>query len=44
MRSVTATRSLSYFGHKETIEAATREAAEFEAKDRVGDTVPIVAH
>jgi hypothetical protein len=28
-------------GHKETIEAATREAAEFEAKDRIGDTVPI---
>ncbi len=30
-------------GHKETIEAATREAAEFEAKDRIGDPVPIVS-
>jgi hypothetical protein len=30
-------------GHKETIEAATREAAEFAAKDRVGDLVPIVS-
>jgi hypothetical protein len=30
-------------GHKETIEAATREAAELEATDRVGDAVPIVS-
>jgi hypothetical protein len=30
-------------GHKETIEAATREAAELAAKDRVGDCVPIVS-
>jgi hypothetical protein len=31
-------------GHKETIEAATREAAELAARDRVGDLVPIVSH
>jgi hypothetical protein len=31
-------------GHKETIEAATRAAAEFAAKDRVGEDVPIVNH
>jgi hypothetical protein len=30
-------------GHKETVEAATREAAEYAAKDRVGDFVPIVS-
>jgi hypothetical protein len=27
----------------ETIEAATREAAEFAANDRVGDLVPVVS-
>jgi len=30
-------------GHKETIEAATREAAELAAKDKVGELVPIVS-
>jgi hypothetical protein len=30
-------------GHKETIEAATREAAELAAKDRVGELVPILS-
>jgi hypothetical protein len=30
-------------GHKETIEAATREAAELAAKDRVGDLVTIIS-
>jgi hypothetical protein len=30
-------------GHKETVEAATRDAAELAAKDRVGDEVPIVS-
>jgi hypothetical protein len=30
-------------GYKETIEAATRDAAELAAKDRIGDLVPIVS-
>ena len=31
-------------GYKETIEAATREAAELAAKDRIGEFVPIQSH
>jgi hypothetical protein len=28
-------------GHKETVEAATREAAEIAARDRIGEFVPM---
>jgi hypothetical protein len=30
-------------GHKETVEAATREAAELAARDRIGEFAPIAS-